>query len=152
MKISDYLNKNFCFVEISATDKKNAIIEIASALGEKNVLLDKDKFIADVLERESLGSTGIGYNVAIPHARTDSVRGFVIALGRSAEGVEFNSLDGENAKLVFLLGANPSELNLYLRLLAELSKLLMSAPFRAELLEAAGKDEIIAIVRKFEAR
>ena len=96
--------------------KEGAIKEIAESLNSARKLVDKDKFIADVLEREELGSTGIGSNVGIPHARTGAVKGFVIGFGKSKEGIEFKSLDGEKVNLVFLMGADPGELNLYLRI------------------------------------
>ena len=150
MKVSDYLKEKFCVMDLKATDKKGAIKEVASALSAENKLIDEAKFIKDVLERETLGSTGIGNRVAIPHARTDAVKGFVIGFGKSAEGIEFQALDGEKVNLVFLMGADPAELNLYLRILAELSKLLMNSSFRQDLIGAKSEHDVIEIVKKFE--
>lgn len=150
MKVSDYLKEKFCVMDLKATDKKGAIKEVASALSAENKLIDEAKFIKDVLERETLGSTGIGNRVAIPHARTDAVKGFVIGFGKSAEGIEFQALDGEKVNLVFLMGADPAELNLYLRILAELSKLLMNSSFRQDLIAAKIERDVIDIIKKFE--
>jgi PTS system fructose-specific IIC component len=150
MTVSDYLSEKFCILDLKATDKESAIKEVAAVLSAGGKLIDSQAFIADVLEREELGSTGIGNNVSIPHARTKAVKGFVIGFGRSTSGIEFKALDGEKVKLIFLMGADPSELNLYLRILAELSKLLMSNAFRQALLTADSAAEIIAAVRKFE--
>ncbi len=150
MVVSQYLEKNFCIMELESADKEAAIYEIAEKLNQGKKLINKDKFILDVLERENLGSTGIGNNVAIPHARTDSVKGFVIGFGRSSSGINFKALDGEKVKLIFLMGAEPKELNLYLRILAELSKLLMNSSFRKDLISAENPQEIINVIKKFE--
>ncbi|MDD4183001.1 MAG: PTS sugar transporter subunit IIA [Candidatus Omnitrophica bacterium] len=151
MKISDYLKKEFCIMDLKATTKEQAIREVASCLTVNGKIKDKERFILDILERESLGSTGIGHKVAIPHSRTDVVNGFAIGFGRSKEGIDFKALDGDKVNLIFLMGANPSELNLYLRLLAELSRLLMENSFRRELLSVNTGDEVIEIIRKYEA-
>ena len=152
MIISDYIKEKFCTMDLQSQDKESAIKEVAQVLDGAGKIVDKEKFIADVLEREELGSTGIGNNVAIPHARTDAVKGFIIGFGRSVSGIEFKSLDGEKVNLVFLMGADPSELNLYLRILAELSKLLMDSGFRQDLISAQSTAEVISIIKKFERR
>ncbi len=151
MKISNYLKREFCAIDIKASTKEDAIREIVRGMAAAGEVEDAEKFIKSVLRREHMGSTGIGYGVAIPHARTESVRGFVIGFGRSKEGIGFSAIDGEKARLIFVMGANPRELNLYLRLLAELAKLLTNNSFRKELLEAATCEDVIAIVRKHEA-
>jgi len=150
MKVSDYLREDFCIKDLKSDNKEDAIKEIVDSLDKSGKLLDKDKFISDILERENLGSTGIGNGIAIPHARTNAVRGFIVGFGKSNPGIDFKSLDGNKVNLVFLMGADPSELNLYLRLLAELSKLLMNSYFRQSLLSAKNTSEIIEAIRKFE--
>jgi len=150
MKVSEYLREDCCVIGLAAKDKEGAIGEIAKKLGVSGKVINVDKFIADILERESLGSTGIGNNIGIPHARTDAVSGFVIGFGQSKEGVDFKSLDDQRVNLIFLMGADPKELNFYLRALAELSKLLMNKTFRQALMEAKTPSDVIAIIRQFE--
>ena len=150
MVVSDYLKEKFCLVDLQATDKEDAIKGLAKVLSTGGKIIDQETFMKDVLEREELGSTGIGNNVGIPHARTKAVKGFVIAFGRSTSGIEFKALDGEKVNLIFLMGADPGELNLYLRILAELSKLLMNNAFREALMSANSAAEVIAVVKKFE--
>lgn len=150
MIVSNYLSEEVCLLDLKATDKESAIREIAEVLVSANKIIDQEAFIKDVLEREELGSTGIGNNVGIPHARTKAVKGFVIGFGRSTSGIEFKALDGEKVNLIFLMGADPNELNLYLRILAELSKLLLSSAFRKELISTNSVAEVIATVKKFE--
>lgn len=150
MLVSNYLKENFCILDLKSSDKSGVIKEIAESLSSTDKLLNKEQFIQDVLERENLGSTGIGSNVAIPHARTTAVKGFVVGFGRSKSGIDFKSLDGEKVNLIFLMGADPGELNLYLRILAELSKLLMNSSFRQALLADDTEREVIDTIRKFE--
>ncbi|MBU1121532.1 MAG: PTS sugar transporter subunit IIA [Candidatus Omnitrophota bacterium] len=150
MNISDYLTKEHCIMDLGAVNKEEAIAEIATCLVDSGKVKDKDKLINDILEREKLGSTGIGNKVAIPHSRTEAVEDFVIGFGRSKEGVEFKALDGELVNLIFVMGANLKELNLYLRLLAELSKNLMNSYFRGDLLSATNHQEVMNIFKKFE--
>ncbi|MCM8831875.1 MAG: PTS sugar transporter subunit IIA [Candidatus Omnitrophica bacterium] len=150
MRISDYLKNDFCVMNLVSKTKEDAIREISTNLQKSGKINDLEKFISDILEREKLGSTGIGYNIAIPHSRTEAVDGFVIGFGRSIEGIDFKSLDGEKVNLIFLMGANPKELNMYLRLLAELSRFLIDNSFRKALLSASSPQEIIEIFKKFE--
>ena len=151
MKISDYLSENCCVMGLKAKDKDSAIREIACQLAADGKVADAEKFISDILERESLGSTGIGNNIGIPHARTAAVNGFVIGFGQSKEGVEFKSLDDQRVNLIFLMGADPKELNFYLRALAELSKLLMNKTFRQALIDANTAADVVSIVKQFES-
>ena len=150
MKISKYLKADLCIMQMQARTKEEAVKEISLKLEQEGKIKDIDKFINDILERENLGSTGIGHGIAVPHSRTDIVSDFVIGFGRSKEGIDFNAIDGDKVNLIFLMGANPKELNLYLRLLAELSKFLMKASFRRELMEAKSGDDVVAAIKRFE--
>ncbi len=151
MRVSDYLKEDCCIMELKVAGKEEIVKEIASCLFSAGKISDLEKFVKDVLERESLGSTGIGYGIAIPHARTTAASGFAIGFGKSGAGIEFKSIDGQKVNLIFLMGAAPNDLNLYLRLLAELSKLLMNASFRRELMSANTATELIAVIKNFES-
>ncbi len=150
MAVSGILKKRCCILDLKVKNKKEAICEIAKELNKTKKIKNYQQFIKDVLAREKLGSTGIGNKIAIPHARTSSVKDIVIGFGRVEAGVDFKSLDGEKVKLIFLMGANPNQLNLYLRILAEISKLLMNEGFRQSLLEADDTDKIISTIKHFE--
>ncbi|MFH1767905.1 MAG: PTS sugar transporter subunit IIA [Candidatus Omnitrophota bacterium] len=150
MRVSDHLKEEFCVMELKAVDKKEAIKEITDKLSAAGKIRDLDKFISDVFEREALGSTGIGHGIAIPHARTNAVSDFIIGFGKSVNGVDFNSIDGQKVNLIFLMGADPSDLNHYLRLLAELSRLLMNSSFRRSLIAAETKEDVLKTIKDFE--
>lgn len=150
MAVSGYLKNETCILELKATSKKGVISEIAERLDQTKMVNDCSKFIDDVLKREKLGSTGIGNNVAIPHARTEAVKNIVIGFGKTPNGIDFKALDGEKVNLIFLMGANPDQLNLYLRILAEISKLLMNSGFRQSLLGAETAEKVINTIKHFE--
>jgi len=150
MKVSEYLKKDFCIMDLKATEKVGAISEIATCLFDSGQVDDAKKLATDISEREILGSTGIGHGIAIPHARTTAVKNFVIGFGKSKVGIDFKSIDEQPAHLIFLMGADPKDLNLYLRLLAELSKLLMNSAFRTALLSAVTGEDIISSIKQFE--
>ena len=100
------------------------------------------------MEREKLGSTGIGQGVAIPHGKSDSVESLVAALGVSKRGVDFESLDGEPVNLIFLLVAPPDSAGQHLKALARISRLLKDKFFRQALREAKSLEEIQRIIKE----
>jgi len=151
MRISDYLREDMICLNLKATGKEEAIKELGSFIGKAKEIKDYEMFHKDVLEREKLTTTGIGDEVAIPHARTDAVTGFVIAFGKSEQGVNFDSLDGKKARLLLLMGTpKTAGLDEYLVLLARLTRLLKKQSFRESLLKAKNPAEIIDIFKKFE--
>ncbi|MBU4306141.1 MAG: PTS sugar transporter subunit IIA [Candidatus Omnitrophica bacterium] len=151
MNIGDYLKENRIILALKSKTKDEAIREIGECLKGSPDIVDFDGFLNGVFEREKLASTGIGQEVAIPHARTSLVKDFVIALGRSESGVEFNSVDAKPARLIFLM-ATPEDkgLNKYLKVLARLSRLLQKESFREALLKADSPRAIISGFQKIE--
>lgn len=104
-----------------------------------------------IIEREFINSSGISDHIAIPHARTDAVKSFVIAFGRSSDGIDFYSLDNKPAKLIFLMGTPRQKgKNKYLAILAHLTKFLQKEAFRQALFEASSAKEVIKQFKKFE--
>jgi len=151
MRISDYLREDMICLNLKATGKEEAIKELGSFIRKAKEITNYEMFHKDVLEREKLTTTGIGEGVAVPHARTDAVTGFVIAFGKSEQGVEFDSLDGKKARLLFLMGTpKTAGLDEYLVLLAHLTRLLKEESFRESLLKAKSPAEIIEIFKNFE--
>lgn len=150
MRLSEFLKKEHCIMSLRSTGRQEAIEELTGALAGSGRVKDPQGFVRQILEREALGSTGVGNHVAIPHARTTCVQGVVVAFGRSNPGVDFGSQDGQEIFDIFLIGTHPDELNIYLRLLAQLAKLLHDKMFRNEFNAASTPEEIIEVIRKFE--
>lgn len=150
MKLTDFLRPEFCIMNLKAGNKEQAINELASVLVSSGKVKDKEDFIKHIMERERLGSTGIGNRVAIPHAPTQSVEGLMMAFGRCASGLDFQSLDGDEVNLIFLLGTSPQDLGTYLKCLAALSRLVNNRQFREEFMSADSPAALIEILKKHE--
>jgi fructose-specific phosphotransferase system IIA component len=151
MKISEYLREARIILELKGKSKEEVIKEIGERLKGEEEVKDYGLFLKEVFEREGLSSTGIGNQIAIPHARTDAVNDFVIGFGRSREGVEFEALDGKPVKFIFLMGT-PKEkgINSYLKILAHLTRVLNKSSFQEALLRANSAAEVIEEFRKLE--
>jgi fructose-specific phosphotransferase system IIA component len=151
MRISDYLEPGQILLELKASSKDEAIRTLADTLAANPRVTDLDAFVADTFERERFSTTGIGHGVAIPHARTESVSDIVIALGRAPGGMDFEALDGEPVRLVFLIGTpKRRHLSTYLSVLARLTRLLEKSAFREKLLEARNTEEVLAAFNRIE--
>jgi fructose-specific phosphotransferase system IIA component len=151
MKIGDYLKDAQIILELSGSTKEEVIRELARTLRPNPRVEDLDTFIADTFQREEFSTTGIGHEIAIPHARTEAVSDIVIAFGRSPQGMNFASLDGEAVRLVFLIGTpKRRQLSTYLSVLAGLTRLLEKTSFRQSLLDAKSTAEIIEVFRQVE--
>ena len=109
-------------------------------------LNDKEAYKEAVLARESLSTTGIGDNIAIPHAKTTAVKEAGLSAMILADGIDYDSLDGEPAKLFFMIAAPEGENNLHLDVLARLSMMLMDPEFKEQLINAKSVDEFLSLI------
>ena len=125
MKILEYLAPERVKLSLSGRTKEEVIKEMAHLFIESNVIdsEDLDEFVMEINEREKLTPTGMQDGIAIPHARTPLVKTLSLALGISNEGVDFESMDGEPSKLIFMIAAPEDTKKEHLDLLAEISKL-----------------------------
>ncbi|MDY6973161.1 MAG: PTS sugar transporter subunit IIA, partial [Thermodesulfobacteriota bacterium] len=106
----------------------------------------KAALVRVLLERERLGTTGIGDGVAIPHGKLDGVRHPIVSFGRSKNGLEFDSMDGQPAYLFFLLVAPENTSGVHLQVLAQIAKILKSSAFRRKLMGAGTTKDIYHII------
>ncbi len=149
MKITDILDKNSIIEELTSQDKKGVLEELVSVLVENGRLADKEKTVEILLERERLGSTGIGNGVAIPHGKVNEIEDIICSFGRNREGIDFQAIDEKPTHLFFLLLApekSTSENIENIKALARLSRLSEDARFRERLMEANSKEEIYRII------
>jgi PTS system nitrogen regulatory IIA component len=142
MKLSEILDENHIIPDLKARDKKRVIEELAGVIVHSIPSLDKDSLVKVLLERERLGSTGIGDGVAIPHGKIQGISNPVISFGRSLGGLDFESMDGQPVFLFFLLVAPESSASAHLKALARIAKILKNGSFRKILMEVSGKKEI----------
>ncbi len=150
MKITDYLQPKLICTHINSAARDEVIKELAVHANDPSLVENYDRFLDDVFQREKLKSTGIGYEIAIPHARTDSVKRYFIVFGKSEQGIDFNAIDGKPVNLIFLMGIPKEDVQGYLKLLAFLTRLLKKKEFRSQLMEAKNPAEVIEIFKKAE--
>ncbi|MBO0651689.1 PTS sugar transporter subunit IIA [Streptomyces triculaminicus] len=135
--LSGHLSERTVRQELAAGRKDEAIREMAELLAASGKVTDVDALVGAVLARERLGTTGLGEEIAIPHAKTDAVTEPVVAFARSAEGIEWGALDGTRARLVFMIAVPEAAAGEeHLRILALLARKLLDADFRGRLLAA----------------
>ncbi len=150
MRITDLLQKQAIDLSGSAAGKEEVIGKLVSLMEKTGAVADSAAYRAAVLAREAEGSTGIGEGVAIPHAKTSAVTSPALAAMVLPEGVDYDSLDGQPAHLIFLIAAPDTEENVHLDVLGRLSVLLMDDSFRAALLDAKSADEFLQLIDRAE--
>ncbi|RSM89099.1 PTS fructose transporter subunit IIC [Streptomyces sp. WAC 01325] len=147
--LSGCLTEQTVKVRLGAADKEAAIREMAELLGRTGKVVDPEELVARALRREAQGTTGLGEEIAIPHAKTDAVSAPVVGFARSAEGVEWDSPDGTKARLVFMIAVPEAAAgDEHLRILALLSRKLMNAEFRERLLAAPDESAVLGVLRE----
>lgn len=146
MKITDLLSKDAIKLNGIANSKQDAINKLVDLMAKNGNLTDKEKYTQVVLKREEEGSTGIGEGIAIPHGKTDAVAKPGLSAMVINDGVEFDSLDGQPAKLLFLIAAPNTKDNVHLDVLSRLSTLLMDTEFRKSLMEAKTPEEFLRYI------
>jgi nitrogen PTS system EIIA component len=146
MKISELLNQKLIIADLKAGDKRQALEEMVACLAANRQGIHAKELYNVLIEREKLGSTGIGNGIAIPHGKLDGLDSICLVFARSRAGIEFDSLDGKPVYLIFLLVAPFNSAGVHLKALARLSRLLKEKNFRDNLFAAADGAELFAIV------
>jgi PTS system nitrogen regulatory IIA component len=147
MKICDVLDRNSILPDLKSRNKKGILEELVVPVAEIAGVSQKD-LTTVLMERERLGSTGIGGGIGIPHGKMKNLESLVLGFGLSRKGVDFESLDGQPTHIFFLLITPENNTGLHLKLLARISRILKNEPFKTRLLEAADGDEILEIIKE----
>ncbi|UOR11743.1 PTS fructose transporter subunit IIABC [Halobacillus amylolyticus] len=151
MKITDLLTTNTIVLNMSASSKPEAIDELIGKLDQAGKLSDRDEYKQAIEAREQQSTTGIGEGIAIPHAKTSAVAEPAIAFGRSQEGLDYESLDGQPTNLFFMIAASEGANQTHLETLSRLSSFLMDKNFRAKLETAKTESDVIEAINEKEA-
>jgi nitrogen PTS system EIIA component len=150
MKILDFLVPEAINIDLKSTTKKDVLAELLEPLVKTGKVGDLKKMVQVLLEREELGSTGIGQRIAIPHGKSAMVKDLAASFGISKQGIPFDALDGEPVNVFFALVAPEGSAGLHLKALARISGLLKDKFFRKSLISAAGREEVLAIIEREE--
>ena len=150
MKILDVMPKEAILADLKAQDKKGILEELVEPISRLKEV-NREELVRVLMERERLGSTGIGSGIGIPHGKLKDLDGLVLGFGLSRKGVDFESMDNRPTHIFFLLVTPENSTGLHLKLLARISKILKHDPFRERLLKAVDREEIYAIIKEEDA-
>ncbi len=151
MRISDYLQNNLITLDVEAKDKEDAIGKTVQMLEKAHVIKSGKEFFQKVMEREKLGCTAMGNGLALPHARTDHVSKIVIAFTRLKNEIDFGGEKNQSVQMIFLLGTPLSSVGEYLKILAQLSKLIKNEKTRKALMKASSAAQVIQLLADAES-
>ncbi len=152
MRIQDIIPPEAVVDGLLAETKEEVLRELSEAICRRLPALSPVRLTAILMDREALGSTGIGEGVAIPHGKIPGIDRLVAVFGRSRGGVQFASLDGKPARLFFLILAPENSAGMHLKALARISRLLKDQRFRGRLLAAEGVEELSQVLREEDER
>ena len=151
MKIRDLLAVESIDLNGKATGKTDVLNQCVDLMAKSGKIADVEKYRKCVFAREDEGTTGIGMGIAIPHCKSDAVKKAGLAAMVVKNGVDFESLDGTPAKIIFLIAAPNTEDNVHLQVLSKLSVMLMDEHFTNSLINANSVDEFLSIIDDAEA-
>jgi PTS system nitrogen regulatory IIA component len=146
MKIMDYLDEEWVIGDLQGADKTSILKELSSVLVNPCKATSVEELLRVLLDREKLGSTGIGEGIAIPHGRLKKLKKFFISFGRSIKGVDFDSIDQKPSQLFFLVMAPENSAVDNLKLLSRIVTLLKEPSFKKRLMEAPSRKELFKII------
>ena len=149
MKLTDVINYNLIQFNFSAEDKKEALDKLTTMLVDEKVIENKDNFLNALLAREAQSTTGVGENVAIPHAKSADFDKAMIIYAKSNDGVEWESFDGQPAKHIFMICAPDGGADEHLKALASLSQALMDSEVKSGLEAATTKEDVEKVFADF---
>lgn len=151
VKITDYMSQDLICLDLNSANKGQVLRELVNLIGKSANITDVEKCYEALIKREKVGSTGIGKSVAIPHAKTEHAEHLTIGFGISRDGIDFDSLDSEKAKIFFVFASPIKDSQTYLKILARISRLIRNKDFRDALLKADTPSKIIELINEEES-
>jgi len=150
MNIKDLLSEERILLDLTADAKEDVWRALANKMCEERIVADVEAYLKDVAEREKQGTTGVGFGVAIPHAKSEAVKSAGLAMARTTQGIEVASLDGTKADIFFLIAAPKDADKVYLQALSKLARLLMHENFRESLRNAKSPRDVLDVIERQE--
>ena len=146
MKLSKFCDESLIVFDLKAETKDEVIGELVELVAGSNMVTDHESLLRDIKQREDLVTTGVGYGVAFPHAKTKAVKGIVIAFGRSSKGINFDAMDRQPVHLFFLIAAPEDAIGAHLNVMARLSYLMKSEDNRQRLLAVTSPGDVLTLI------
>lgn len=146
MNITDILKKEFVIEKLESRTRREVLTELSEIFFRGNIKVDYDTMVEVLLEREKLGSTGIGGGIAIPHGKLAGLENLIVSFGRSKDGIDFDSMDGKPVHIFFLLMAPENSAGQHLKVLAKISRMLKDNSFKTDLMKAASVEDLFRTI------
>jgi len=150
MKLSKFCDEKLVTFDLKATTKDDVIEELVDIAASSPLVKDRDELLRDIIHRENMVTTGIGYGVAFPHAKTKATKGIVIAFGRSSQGIDFDAMDKKPVHVFFLIAAPEDAIGAHLNVMARLSYIMKSEENRQKLMNVNSPGELLTILDSVE--
>ncbi|KXS41383.1 MAG: PTS system, fructose subfamily, IIA component [Candidatus Frackibacter sp. T328-2] len=150
MKISNLLHPELINLNLQSKRKQDVLQELVDVLDEAGKITSNEEFYQSILKREEKSTTGVGNEVAIPHAKSEVVKEPTIVFAKSEEGIEYESFDDQPAKLLFMIAVPEKKSDEHLQVLAQLSRKLMHEEFREALLAANDEEKVLEVIKDYE--
>jgi PTS system nitrogen regulatory IIA component len=149
MKILDFIDPKNIITDLKATDKKGVLEELTLSVAGITKIEHKE-LVRVLIEREHLGSTGIGNGIGIPHGKLKNLPSLILGVGISRKGVNFDAMDKKPTHIFFLLLTPDNSTDLHLKLLARISKILKEESFKDKILMSSDKDDVIRLIQNID--
>lgn len=146
MNIADMFKKEFIIEELKSRTRREVLTELSEIFSRANIRVDYDNMVDVLLEREKLGSTGIGGGIAIPHGKLAGLEDLIVSFGKSTDGIDFDSMDGKPVHIFFLLMAPENSAGQHLKALARISRMLKDDSFKTDLINATSVESLYKII------
>jgi fructose-specific phosphotransferase system IIA component len=150
MRLTDIIKLDCVKVPLESLDKQGVLFELVDLLSEAGRIGDPDALKEAVWEREVTRTTGIGYGLAIPHGKSDSCDRLVMAVGKPAEPIDFNAIDGQPVSVIFLLASPPDQTGAHIQALARVSRLMTDSSFREKVMAAEESEALFELIAEHD--
>lgn len=151
MKLTDYLTSKNIKIGIKGRAKEEIIEELITVAESVSPGLNREEAVRGLMKRESIGSTGVGRGVAIPHTGVKNCSKILPVIALAEEGVNYESLDGDPVKLFFMILYPENQIQMQLKFLARVSRLLRNEELRNSLMDCRSPEEILGVLTAYES-
>lgn len=150
MKLSKFCSEDLITFNLKSQDKDGVLKELVELASKSKLVKSSEELLKDVMDREELVTTGVGYGVAFPHAKTKATKGIVIAFGRSEKGIDFDAMDHKPVNLFFLIAAPEDAIGAHLNVMARLSYIMKSEENRQKMMSVTSPGELLQMIDTVE--
>lgn len=152
MKLRQYVKPDCFIADLTEKSREDALRRMVGAVARKGYIRDEQEMLTKLMERELIQSTAVGSGIAIPHCFSDEIKDLLIVIGRSQQGIEFDSFDGKPTQVFFLLLGNKNDHSLHLKALARIARLIKNTQFVEKIVASATAEDMLKAFEEEEEK